>query len=54
MAWAKTCRAGGYIMLAMGMLLVTAGSWATRLWTYVAVGGSLALVVGILAFYYLA
>ncbi|HEX6316669.1 MAG TPA: SdpI family protein [Gemmatimonadaceae bacterium] len=50
--WTKTHRAGGYMMVAVGLLLMLAGILATPLWFYVALAGSGALVVGILTYSY--
>ena len=44
--WARTHRVGGYMMVGVGLLLITAGAIGTTIWLRVAIAGALVLVVG--------
>jgi uncharacterized membrane protein len=52
--WTRTHRVGGYAFVAIGLLLVIAGAFGSPSWLAVAIGGTIAVAIGIILYSYLA
>lgn len=50
--WTRTHRVGGYLMWVVGTLLVVAGIVGSERWFWIAIGGSMAMAIGILVYSY--
>ena len=50
--WTRTHRVGGAVMVLLGLLLIVAGLVGTPRWTYVAVGGGVAMTLVVLVYSY--
>lgn len=48
--WMKTHRFGGYVMVGVGLLLIIAAIANTESWVRIAVGGSIAMAVSVVAY----
>jgi uncharacterized membrane protein len=51
--WTRTHRFGGYMMVAVGILLIIAGAMGSSSWLAVAIGGAMAMVFGVFLYSYL-